>query len=87
MGDGADPSLAHDNLIPPVGLIQDSWALRRARVGHAIAALVINGQAQHSELLAGVFTSEPPHVRVLHPQRLLTRGPSCLVDPKPRDPV
>ena len=52
VGAGADRTLADDDLIPALGLSQQVRPVRRTGVPSDVAALVVDRQADHAELLA-----------------------------------
>src|SRR5687768_1402417 len=61
---------ADDKLIPAVGLVQDRGPKGRTRPGRIVTPLVVHGEADGAELLGSVRVPQPPHIGVMHAQRL-----------------
>src|SRR6267142_1169385 len=84
---GADRTLADDDLIPPLVLIEDVRPVRRTGVASNVAALVVDRQADDAELLVRLFGFQPTHVAVFHSQRLSGNRVGRVINPQSGDAV
>src|SRR5580765_4722827 len=59
VGAGADRTLADDDLIPALGLIEHIRPVRRTGVASDVAALIVDRQTHDAELPVDVFVLHP----------------------------